>query len=164
MSNRKHGRFISRFEHTCSTSPPSTLWRISTRIDLTDHSVPQHLQGVHIRTLGLTSPSLVPARTNTHKHTSLSRPHLYTELPQKLETTWTRKFASSNIRLNTWWSKHFNHLKTLSQKLSYRIDIEMESSSMCEKTRIDFVMKNKKSLLKTLLINSPFDMKELALK
>ena len=24
-SNRKHGRIISRFEHPCSTSPPSTL-------------------------------------------------------------------------------------------------------------------------------------------
>jgi len=29
MSNRKHGRIISRFEHTCS--PPSTLWRIFTK-------------------------------------------------------------------------------------------------------------------------------------
>ena len=35
----------------------------------------------------------------------------------------------------------------------------MDSSSMCEKTRTDFVGKKlKKSLLKTLLINSPFDM------
>jgi len=33
MSNHKHGRIISRFEYPCSTSPPSTLWRISTRID-----------------------------------------------------------------------------------------------------------------------------------
>ena len=33
-----------------------------------DHSVPQHLQGVHTETLGLTSPSLVPTRT-THAST-----------------------------------------------------------------------------------------------
>ena len=35
---------------------------------LPDHLVSQHLQGVHTRTLGLTSPSLVPART-THAST-----------------------------------------------------------------------------------------------
>ena len=41
----------------------------------------------------------------------------------------------------------------------------MESSSMCEKTRIELVVKKiKKSLLKTLLKNSPFDMNVLALK
>jgi len=35
VSNRKHGRFVSRFEHACSTSPPSKLWRIFTGIDPT---------------------------------------------------------------------------------------------------------------------------------
>ena len=34
-SNRKHGRFVSRFEHTCSTSPPSTLEGFSLKIDPT---------------------------------------------------------------------------------------------------------------------------------
>jgi len=30
-SNYKHGRFVSRFEHTSFMSPPSTLWRIFTK-------------------------------------------------------------------------------------------------------------------------------------
>ena len=47
-----------------------------------DHSVPQHLQGVHTRILGLTSRSLVPSRTTHRKHTSLSRPHIYTSSHQ----------------------------------------------------------------------------------
>ena len=45
------------------------------------------------------------------------------------------------------------------------IDIAMDSSSVCEKTRIDLVVKNSRNLFyKTLLKNSPFDMKVLALK
>jgi len=41
----------------------------------------------------------------------------------------------------------------------------MESSSMCEKTRMNFVVKNSRNLFfKTLLKNSPFDMEVLALK
>ena len=65
MTNHKYGRFVSRFEHTCSKSPPSTLWRIFTITIPQDHPVLQHLQRVHIRTLGPASPSLVPSRT-TH--------------------------------------------------------------------------------------------------
>ena len=64
-SNRKHGRFVSRFEHTCSTSPPSHLKDFHYKPIPPDHLVPQHLQGVHTRTLGLTSPSFVHVRT-TH--------------------------------------------------------------------------------------------------
>jgi len=33
MSSRKHRGIISSFEHTCSTSPPSPLWKIFTKID-----------------------------------------------------------------------------------------------------------------------------------
>jgi len=41
----------------------------------------------------------------------------------------------------------------------------MESSSMCEKTRIDFVVKNSRNLFfKALLKNYPFDIEVLALK
>jgi len=41
----------------------------------------------------------------------------------------------------------------------------MESSNMCEKTRMEFVVKNsRKSLLQNTLENSPFDLKVLALK
>jgi len=36
-----------------------------------DHSVPQHLQRVHTRTLGLTSPSPCSRKKNTRKHTNL---------------------------------------------------------------------------------------------
>ena len=40
----------------------------------------------------------------------------------------------------------------------------MESSSLCEKNKIELWEKLKKSLLKTLLKNSPFDMKVLTQK
>ena len=41
----------------------------------------------------------------------------------------------------------------------------MDSSSVCEKTRIDLVVKNSRNpFYKTLLKNSPFDMEVLALK
>ena len=36
---------------------------------------------------------------------------------------------------------YFDHLKLLSQQDSYRIDIAMDSSSVCEKTRIELVVK-----------------------
>ena len=40
------------------------------------------------------------------------------------------------------------------------IDIVMNISNVCEKTRIDLVVKNSRNLIyKTLLKNSPFDMK-----
>ena len=41
----------------------------------------------------------------------------------------------------------------------------MDSSSMCEKTKIDLVVKNSRNLFfKTLLKNSPFDMEVFASK
>ena len=41
----------------------------------------------------------------------------------------------------------------------------MKSSSLCEKNKDEFVVKNSRNLFcKTLLKNSPFDMKILALK
>jgi len=45
----------------------------------------QHLQCVHTRTLGLTSPSLVLTRTTQYKLTSLPRPHLYNTLQYKVK-------------------------------------------------------------------------------
>ena len=45
VSNRKHKGFVLRFEHTCSTSPPSTLEGFPLKSIPPDHSVPQHLQG-----------------------------------------------------------------------------------------------------------------------
>ena len=50
-SNRKHKGFVSRFEHTCSTSLPSTHEGFSLKSIPPDHLVPQHLQA-----LGLPSP------------------------------------------------------------------------------------------------------------
>ena len=52
----------------------------------------------------------------------------------------TRKSASSKQEWTLLWSKHFEHLKSSHNKDPYRIDIAMDSSSMCEKIRIEFVM------------------------
>jgi len=65
MSNRKHGRIVWRFEHTCSTSLPLTLWRIFTITIPQDHPVPQRLQWAPSWTLGSASSSLVPVTTHT---------------------------------------------------------------------------------------------------
>jgi len=76
-SNRKHERFVSRFEHPYSTSPPSTLWRISTKnnpIGSLGAAIPQR---VHTRSLGLTSHSIIPART-THASTLACRGRIST--------------------------------------------------------------------------------------
>ena len=60
-----------------------------------DHSVSQHLQGVHTRTFGPTCPLTCSRKKNTRKRASLPRPHLYKELSLELETTRTFKSASS---------------------------------------------------------------------
>ena len=99
MSNHKHGRIISRFEHTCSTSPPSTLWRISIIIDLARSLGTSTLTTSSLKN-SLTRKSLTCShKNNTRKHTSLTRPHLY-------------KF-SIQMGWNTWWSLHLITTKTL---------------------------------------------------
>jgi len=69
VSNRKHKGFVSRFEHTCSTSPPSTHEGFPLcKIPMDLSSVPQHLQS-----LGLPSPVHTQApqarrgRTSNHQ-------------------------------------------------------------------------------------------------
>ena len=96
--NRKHGRFVSRVEHPCSTSPPSTLWRISAITIPQDHSMPQHLR-VHTGTLGPASPSLVPART-THASTLTCRGH--TSTPSSYKKSKQHEPASSPPQIQRW--------------------------------------------------------------
>ena len=60
--------------------------------------------------------------------------------------------------MNTLVISTIDHLKHSHNKDPYRNDIAMDSSSVCEKTRIDLVVKNSRNLLyKTLLKNSPFN-------
>ena len=76
-------------------------------------------------------PSFVPARTN-NASTLACRGR--TSTPSSHKNSKQHEPASSPPqmqRMNTWWSKHFDHLKALSQQLSYRIDIAMNSSSVC---------------------------------
>jgi len=40
-------------------------------------------------------------------------------------------------KMKTWWSQHFDYLKTLSQQSSYRIDMVMKISSLCEKNKTE---------------------------
>ena len=103
ISNRKHGRLFSRFEHTCSTSPPSNYEGFPLKSILQDHSMPQHLQQVHTRTLGLTSPSLVPARTTQHELTSSPRPHLYNALVGCPKVTGGQAIEKQSFKLKARW-------------------------------------------------------------
>ena len=63
MSNHKHGRIISSFEPLALRLCIHDNEGFPLKMILKDHSVPQHLQRDPSRTLGLTSFSLVPART-----------------------------------------------------------------------------------------------------
>jgi len=112
---------------TCSTSPPSPQWGISTII------IPARSLGTATLTMSSlknswTRKSLICSYKNNiqHEPTSLSRPQ-----PQTPPiTTW-----------NTWWS-----LLSITNKYSYnkdhiRIDMAMKSSSLCEKN-LDLKVKN----------------------
>ena len=153
MNNRKHRRFVSRFEHTCSTSLPSILWRIFTKNR--SHRITRCRNTYKEFTLELlwTLYSLSCFRKNKH-----TQAHKFTEAaPLHRVLTRTRNNVNSQVRLlkykwwTLWWSQHFDHLKSISQQLSYRNDIAMESSSVCEKNKDWFGgEKLKKSLLKTL--------------
>ena len=77
VSNRKHKGFILKFEHTCSTSPPSTHEGFPLCSIPMDHSsVPQHLQS-----LGLSSPVHTASPLARRGRTS------NTEFTHELETT-----------------------------------------------------------------------------
>ena len=98
-SNRKHERFVSRFEHLALRPCLQHYEGFSLKTIPPDYSVPQHLQGVHTRTLGLTSPLTCSRKNNIRKHASLPRSHLYTKLSLELETMRTRKSASSKYNV-----------------------------------------------------------------
>jgi len=100
MSNRKHGRICFEIRATCSMSPPSPQWRISTKID-------------HARSFGTATPTASSLKNSwTHKN-----PHLF---PQEQYTTRTRKFveaATSNFSLIQRW-KLCDHF-LITNKLSH---------------------------------------------
>ena len=134
MNNHKHGRIVSRFEHTYSTSPPSTLWRIFTRIDPQDHLVLQHLQRAPSRTLGLISPSLVPART-THASTL---------------ACWRRTSTNSQPKgVEHWWSLLLITKITLSQQGSLEDKYSNEKLKFVWENKTDLWRKTLEILFKT---------------
>ena len=139
ISNRKYGRIVSRFEHTCSTSPPSTLWRIFTITISQDHSVPQHLQWASSRTLGPASPSLVSARA-THANPQAWDLNLYNSSIQWVEHLWSLLLITK-----------INSLMTRILEDKYSIG---KLKPMWEKLNRCCCEKLKKSLLKEQVIHS----------
>ena len=150
ISNHKHGRIVLRFEHTCSTSPPSTLWKIFTITISKDHSIPQHLQRVHTRTLGPASPSLVPTRT-THASTLACWGRTsYNSSNHKLEhlvitsldhhkTLFTEATTSILLTIQEWILviTSLDHKNNSHNKDPKMIVIAMKSLSLCEKNKIE---------------------------
>ena len=107
---------------------------------------------VHTRTA---LDSLVPLLFPQEQHTQACK--LAEAAPLKWALTRTRNTANPQVRLlkvqrwKLWWSQHFDHLKSSHNKDLYRIDIAMDSSSVCEKTRIEVVVENTRNhFLKTL--------------
>ena len=132
ISNRKHGRFISRFEHTCSTSPPSTLWRISTKNNPSRSLGAATLSTSFLKNSWTRKSLTYSYKNNTHKQTSLPRSHLYTSLKnlsQREPTSSPPQIQEYKLGdLYTLIIKNNSHNQS-----SYRIDMVMESSSLCEK-------------------------------
>ena len=89
----------------------------------------------HLNSLDSLVPLLVPARTHG-KPTSSPRLHL----KHRVHTR-TRNTANTLVRLlkeqrrSLRWSQHFDHLKTISQEHSYRMNMSMGCSSVCEKNK-----------------------------
>ena len=116
MINRKHGRFVLRFEHTCFMSPPLTLWRIFTRNDPA-----RSLGAVTPTTSSLksswTRKSLSCSRKNNiRKHTSLSRPHLLQLLQPKVGTLGDH-FTWSPQNIRHWGQNLYNSSKYKNKNL-----------------------------------------------
>ena len=150
MSNRKHKGFILRFEHTCSTSPPSTHEGFPLCLIPMDHSsVPQHLQALgHSSPVHTASPPARRGRTSNNK------------FAPELETMRTHTSASSRNKkrslgdLNTLITNKNSHNKTL------LVDIAMDSSSVCvRKLGWEWWRKTQEISFNTLDKNSPFDWK-----
>jgi len=133
MSSRKHGRIVSRLEHTCSMSPPSTLWSIFTITIPQDHPVPQHLQRVHTRTLGPACPSLVPART-THASTLACRGR--TSTPSSHKNSSQHELTSSPPQIQRWT---LSDLYTLITKNNSHTNILLDEYN---NEKLKFVWKN----------------------
>ena len=100
--------------------------------------MPQHLQEVPTRTLGLSSPF-----TRSRKNYTPQARKLAKAAPLHRALTRTRNNANPQVRLLKYKVEHFgDHLKHSHNKDPYRIDIVMDSSSVCEKTRIKVVVEN----------------------
>ena len=139
MSNRKHGRFVSRFEHTCSFVPAFTTMKDFHYNNPARSLSARHLQWAPSRTLGPANPSFVPART-THANTLACRGR--TSAPSSLKNSTQREPASSSrpqplqhcpIQGGTLGDLLLIAKNKSHKQGSYRINIAMNVSNLCEK-------------------------------
>jgi len=100
MSNRKQGKIVSRFKHTCSTSPPSTLWMISTIPITQDHSLPQPYNELPQKLLDPQVPHLFPQEQHTHAHYFIEAAYLHRA------PTRTRHNTNPQVRLLKYKDEH----------------------------------------------------------
>ena len=121
MINRKHGRFVSRFEPLALRPRLHRNEEFPLKSISQDHSISQHLQWAPSRTLRPASPLLGPERTirNTNPQARRGR-NLYSS-----------KYKYWILGDHFSWSP----TNTLTNKDSYRMDIAIKGSSLYEKTR-----------------------------
>ena len=92
---------LKQMEKTSNRDGKNWLWNPLKIISL-DHSVPQHLQRVHTKTLELTSPLTYSHKNNT-RNTLACQGRTSTPSSHKNSSqTRTHKFASLNTKMNTW--------------------------------------------------------------
>jgi len=118
-SNRKHGRTVSRFG-PLTLRLRHTTWRISTIID-------------SARSLGAAVPKSSRKNSQTRQSLTHSRNNNNTREPTSSSR---QQPPTPQIQGRTLGDQLLNHKKNSSHRQgTYKIDLAMKDSSLCEKTR-----------------------------
>ena len=134
--NRKHERFVLKFEQLALRPRFHRNEEFLLNTISKNHSVLQHLL----------VPLLVPAKTSTHKPAS------------SIEVATSKH---SIQRFSTSDQDSWSQTKSLTDKNSYRIDLKMNDSILCEKTR-DLRFYGSKTILEDLDIRTLEKLKTLS--
>jgi len=177
VSNHKHWRIISRFELLAQRPRLQHYEEFPLKSISQDHSVPQHLQRAPSRTFGHASPSFVLAKTTYASTLAYRGCTSYNSSNHKLKYLVITSFITTKLSslrpqplqllaIQEWklLITSLDHENNCHNKDPKRIDTAIESSSLCEKNKIELWWKTQEISFENTLKNFPFDMKVLAQK